>query len=124
MANNINDLNKFNGNKLPLKGVKANKIKDEIKHNENKKNCENKIDSDENVLIERNSPSEILGRTQVKNTKSYKLNNDNFDNDMAFIEKNYKAVSVANRMFDEFMNNGFSYVESSLLSRQFIKEIG
>ncbi len=124
MANNINDLNKFIGNKLPLKGVKANKIKDEIKHNENKKNCENKIDSDENVLIERNSPSEILGRTQVKNTKSYKLNNDNFDNDMAFIEKNYKAVSVANRMFDEFMNNGFSYVESSLLSRQFIKEIG
>lgn len=124
MGNNINDLKKFIGNNIHLKTNNINKIKDGIKNlKEADKNEQQQNENRSNELLEKNSPSEILGRVQVENKKSKKSINDNFENDMAFVEKQYKTVSLANNMFDECLNKGYSYHVSSLLAQQFVKEI-
>ena len=102
MGNNINDLKDIIGNSLPLKTNNINKIKDEIDSIELNKD-ENQIDKNIKNLIEKNSPSEILGRSQVKNKKNNKILSDNFENDMIFVKKNYKAVCLADNMFNKFM---------------------
>lgn len=122
MTNNINDLKKIIGNKIPLKVNNINKVKEEIKSVELKKEDE-QIDNSLNGFIEKNSPSEILGRSQVKSMKNKNNVVDNFENDMNFISKNYKAVSLANDLFDKCLQNGYSYAEASLLSNQFAKEL-
>ncbi len=124
MGNNINDLKKFIANNIPLKANNINKTKDGIKSVEAKKNEQQQQNENRsNELLEKNTPSEILGRVQVENKKSKKSINDNFENDMALIEKKYKTVSLANNMFDECLNKGYSYHVSSLLAQQFFKEI-
>lgn len=123
MTNNINDLKKFIGNKMPLKANNMNKIKEAIKSVDLKKDEEQVENTSSNSFIEKNSPSEILGRSQVKNKKSKNNSVDNFENDMNFISNNYKTVSLANDMFDKFLQSGYSYAESSLLSNQFVKEL-
>lgn len=120
MTNNINDLNKIINNKMPIKVNNINKIKEEIKSAELK---EEQIDNNSIGFIEKNSPSEILGRSQVKSKKNKNDSVDNFENDMNFISKNYKAVSLANDLFDKCLQNGYSYAEASLLSNQFAKEL-
>ncbi len=72
MTNNINDLKKIIGNKIPLKVNNINKVKEEIKSVELKKEDE-QIDNSLNGFIEKNSPSEILGRSQVKSMKNKML---------------------------------------------------
>lgn len=123
MGNNINDLKKFIGSNIHLKSNNINKIKDGIKNlKEADKNEQQQNENRTNELLEKNSPSEILGRVQVENKKPKSIN-DNFENDMAFVEKQYKTVCLANNMFDECLNKGYSYHVSSLLAQQFIKEI-
>ena len=88
MGNNINDLKKFIANNIPLKANNINKTKDGIKSVEAKKNEQQQQNENRsNELLEKNTPSEILGRVQVENKKSKKSINDNFENDMALIEK-------------------------------------
>lgn len=123
MGNNINDLKKFIGSNIPLKANNINKTKDEIIESIELKKDDEQIDKNTKGLIEKNSPSEILGRSQVKNKKNNKSINDNFENDMTFVKNNYKAVCLADKMFNKFMDNGYSYNESTLLTHQFIKEI-
>lgn len=122
MTNNINDLKKIIGNKISLKVNNINKVKEEIKSVELKKEDE-QIDNSLNGFIEKNSPSEILGRSQVKSMKNKNNVVDNFENDMNFISQNYKAVNLANHLFDKCLQNNCSYAEASLLANQFAKEI-
>ena len=42
---------------------------------------------------------------------------------MIFVKKNYKAVCLADNMFNKFMAKGYSYNDATLLTHQFIKEI-
>lgn len=122
MGNNINDLKNIVGNNLPLKTSSINKIKNEADSFELKKD-ENQLDKKIKGLIEKNSPSEILGRSQIKNKKNNKSLSDNFENDMSFVTQNYKTVCLANNMFNKFMDNGYSYNDATLLTYQFVKEI-